>query len=87
MIFKFIIYILIGVFLGFLNIFGVKYTVAKMINSKNQFIPIVSFFTRMLIFVILFYMLMDGDWKKAVSMLIGITLTKIFIVFYKKNEH
>lgn len=81
-----VILVSIGILIEILNSLALKWTVKKIVEYKNAGIAVFSFFTRMAVICTLFYYFMDGSWKNAVFMLLGLTISKIFFIILEKKK-
>lgn len=81
------ILVFIGILIGILNSLALKWTIKKIVEYKNAGIAVFSFFIRITIICVLFYYFMKNNWKNAIFMLLGLTISKIFfIILEKKNS-
>ena len=76
--------ILIGCILGCLNAVGIYLTIKLLLKYKNSSFVILSFSIRMIIISIIFYIFLDNNWKNALYMIIGLTISKIIFITYNK---
>lgn len=82
-----IILVFLGALIGMFNSLAIKWTIKKVLKYKNPGIAVLSFFIRMVIICLLFYFFMNSNWKNAVFILFGLTISKIFfIILEKKNS-
>ena len=80
------ILIFIGILIGTLNSLALKWTIKKIIEHKNTGIAVFSFFIRMSIICAVFYYFMNNNWKNAVFMLFGLTISKIFFIILERKK-
>ena len=82
----YILLVLIGFIVGILNSLGIKWTIKKVVQYKNSTIIFLSFFIRMTLIFTVFYIFLDSNWRNAIFMLLGLTISKIiFILKERKN--
>lgn len=79
---KFLIlfFVCIGILMDYLNNIGIKITTKKILNEKKQSIILFSFFIRLSIIMVLFYFITFGNFVKAISIVFGFTLSKVFFI-------
>ena len=68
--------ILSGFVIGVVNYAIMKYSINKLLMTQKASIAIISFFGRNIGIVILFYLLMEGSWKKLLLLLLGFMIAK-----------
>lgn len=76
--------IIIGLMLGILNGFALKFTVNLILKYKSPAIAVLSLLIRMSILVAVLYCFLDAKWQNALYMLIGLTIAKMFFIIYEK---
>lgn len=78
--------ILVGFVVGFLNAIGIRWTIKKLVETKNSAIVVLSFFLRMIAIFVIFYAFLDNSWKNAIYMLIGLTISKIIFILKERKK-
>ncbi len=78
--------VFIGIMLGIFNSIALKYTIKIFLNLKSLSIIFISFFIRIFIVCLVFYIFLNNSWKNAALMLLGLTISKIFFIIYEKAK-
>ena len=78
--------IFIGFMVGVLNSIGIRWTIKKLVENKNSAIVVLSFFVRMTLICLIFYIFLDRNWKNAVFMLLGLTISKIIFILKERKK-
>ena len=81
---NFIFLLLIGFVMGLFNFIGLKITLKKFIATKKISIIMVSFFARIIIICIVFYLFLNKNWINAVCMVAGFIIAKYSIILFDK---
>ena len=81
---NFYILFFIGIFLGIFNSLAIKITIRFYLKTKKIQLIFFSFFLRMIVICAVFYIFLNQNWRNAVIMLIGLTISKIFYIIYNK---
>lgn len=76
--------IFIGFAIGFLNSLAIMWTAKQIVKNKNTFIVVPSLFFRLALICLMFYIFLDKNWKNALYMLIGLTISKISFIIFEK---
>jgi CDP-diglyceride synthetase len=76
--------IFVGILLEIVNSLMLKLTIKEFTKNKKTFLILISFFTRMLMIAIVFYIFLDKKWENAILMLLGLTISKIFFIILTK---
>ncbi|HSQ98228.1 MAG TPA: ATP synthase subunit I [Rickettsiales bacterium] len=79
-----IFHFFIGFITGVLNFFSLKWTINKMLQTKDISIVIKSFILRMTVVCAVFFIFLNKDWKNAVLMVIGFLSIKYLIILSDK---
>ena len=80
----FIFLLLIGFTMGLFNFLGLKITLKKFVETKKISIIMLSFFTRITLICIVFYLFLNKSWTNAVFMIIGFIIAKYSIILFDK---
>lgn len=81
---NFIFLLLIGFMMGIFNFVGLKITLKKFVETKKISIIMLSFFTRITLICIVFYLFLNKSWTNAVFMIIGFIIAKYSIILFDK---
>ena len=76
--------IFIGMLLGFLNSIALQFTIKIFLKIKSIAVIIFSLFLRLFLVCIVFYVFLNKNWKNAVLMLLGLTISKVFFIIYNR---
>jgi F1F0 ATPase subunit 2 len=87
-----ILLLFIGFLLGIFNFFGLRWTINRVITTKNTSIVVVSFILRMIIVCLVFFIFLNNNWRNAITMVIGFISIKYLIILFdkirtRKNEY
>lgn len=67
----------IGFVVGILNLLTLKFTIKKMLEFRNHAVVIPSLLIRTVFVCSVFLLFLDRNWKNAIFMLLGLTVSKI----------
>lgn len=81
---NFIFLLLIGFIMGLFNFLGLKITLKKFVETKKISIIMLSFFARIAIICIVFYLFLNKSWINAVYMVVGFIIAKYSIILFNK---
>lgn len=81
---NFIFLLLIGFIMGLFNFLGLKITLKKFVETKKISIIMLSFFARIVIICIVFYLFLNKSWINAVYMVVGFIIAKYSIILFNK---
>lgn len=81
---NFIFLLLIGFVMGLFNFLGLKITLKKFVETKKISIIMLSFFARIIIICIVFYLFLNKSWINAVYMVVGFIMAKYSIILFDK---
>lgn len=76
--------ITLGFIIGTLNSIAILWTAKQIVKHKNTFIVIPSLFFRLGLICLMFYIFLDNNWKNALYMLLGLTISKISFIIFEK---
>lgn len=86
-----VLYLFYGALLNVINSIGIYFTIRKYCKDRNfKLAMLCSSMIRILFLMLAFYLLMNNNLKKLLIMLIGFSITKVFMIILikrKKNEH
>lgn len=84
---RYVLYTLIGFFIGFTNYSLLLYTVKILKKSKKVQITIISYYLRIILVLFLFAIFMNKNIQNLFLILLGFFISKILFLFIvKKNK-
>ena len=83
---KYLLYILIGFFIGFINYSLLIFTVKILKKSKKIYITVVSYYVRILLVLFLLYIFSGRNIQNLFSMLLGFFISKMLFIFIVKKQ-
>lgn len=73
---EYLLMVLSGFLIGALNYAIMKFTINKFLITQKYHVMFLSFFGRNIVILLLFYVLMNNDWKRILLLLLGFVIAK-----------